>query len=441
MFVYREDELNILQEEYSKPTSNLICIIGRKNIGKTTLLRHYLSGKNHIYFSSIETIPKLLFTSFLKQISIFFNKKFNKSATSLLDILNLIAEQKIEDKLVIAIDDFQTLQKVDKNALKDLNHFCTNKLSSVNIQLIVSGSIYHSDRDALKLYKKSSKILSLESYKFSIIKQLLPNISKRDEMYVYASFGSSPCYLKYYNPNKDFLMNIKEQILSVDSPLFYEGMNILKSDLSDVSTYASIMYAIAHGNSKIGDIAKFLDVKSSYLTRYLQKLIEIRLISKYVPVTDDIAKSKFGRYKIEDKFLKFWFCYVYPNYSYLQKDNIYPVVSFIRKDFSKRLVYSAYRDYISELINEKPEKFLDFQPKKFGSWWNNKDMQIDIVAYDNKTITFIDCKWHKRESAFISYAHLKEKAENFDTSLKRKYVVFAKSSMPLKTSPIIPKTT
>jgi len=357
----------------------------------------------------------------------FFNVDCLEYANTLEEILIFIDDQKIIKKLIIVIDDFQNLLKIDKNALHIISTFWNRNLSKKNIQLIVSSSIYSSDQTDLKIYEKASEVLFLKSLDISIIKEVIPEVSKTDVMYIYASFGTNLNYLKNYDVKKDFILNVKDTFLISNSWIFEEGLNVIRQDLSDVLTYASILHAIAMGNNKIGDIASFLGFKSTYLTRYIQKLVDMMVIYKEVPINDDKSKSKFGRYFIEDNFLKFWFCYIYPNISILRRNDLYSVISHIRKDFSKRLVTDAYKKYVFDLIANEPEKFFGYTPVKIGSWWNNKDCEIDIVGFDNKEITFIDCRWRKKESIEYSYKSLRKKSNNITTPLLKKYVIFAKN--------------
>lgn len=64
-------------------------------------------------------------------------------------------------------------------------------------------------------------------------------------------------------------------------------------------------------------------------------------------------------------------------------------------NFNDRFVSFAFEDYIVEDILQKPQKYLDFIPKKVGRWWNNKE-EIDIVAFDDENRAFIECKWQNR---------------------------------------------
>ena len=427
MFLKRENELDILEENFKKSTSDILFIFGRKKVGKTALVSEYIEGKSAIYISSIEMIPNLYFKNLHKYLMNFFDVKSTEQIDSFEGILKFINAQNILKKTVIVFDDFHNLIKIDKNALYTISTFWQKELKNKNIQLIITSSIYSSALKDIKIYEKASGVIFLKSLDIGIIKEVIPEAAKTDIMYIYASFGTNPNYLKNYDIKKDFILNAKDTFLMPDSWLFDEGMNIIKQDLNDILTYSSILHAISMGNNKIGEIASFIGLKSTYLTRYIQRLVDMMIICKIVPINDDKSKSKFGRYFIEDNFLKFWFCYVYPNISTLRKNDIYPVISHIRRDFSKRLVTDAYKNYVYDLVSSDPEKFFGYLPIKMGSWWNNKDSEIDIVGFDDAEITFVDCRWRKKDSIEYSYKQLQKKSENIKTPLVKKYVIFAKN--------------
>ena len=102
------------------------------------------------------------------------------------------------------------------------------------------------------------------------------------------------------------------------------------------------------------------------------------------------------------------YCYVDPNYSDLKKGNDYPIINLIRRDFSSRIVQHAYKDHILEMIQSNQVKYIGFEPLKIGSWWNNTNDELDIIAYNKTKIAYVACKWKKRESN--SFTYLKPKA-------------------------------
>lgn len=426
MFFERENELNTLNLYHEQPNSSLIFLFGRKGIGKTTLINNFTLKKNVLQISCVELMEKIFFNNMSKMLNNFFSKKNNIKINSFEEFLFFLSEQEIKNKLVIIIEDFHKLQKIQKDSLELLNDAWSKNLKLKNIKLIITSSIFESSPYSQLVYSKATHNMFINDLSVDIVKTILPNINKNELMYAFTAFGTNVNLLKLYDVKKDFLLNVKETFLTKQSPYLNYGTNILKEELSDIVTYSSILYSISMGNNKIGDIASFLNVKSSYLTRYIQKLVDLMIIHKSVPVNDDINKSKFGRYLINDNFLKFWFCYIYPYISFIEKDDFYSIISFIRKDFSKRLVNDAYIKYVLNLIRRNPLKYLDYEPSHIGGWWNNKDNEIDIVSYDSKDITFIDCQWRKKDSLDDSYKFLKKKASFFDTTLSSKFILFAK---------------
>lgn len=427
MFLHREKELEILEKDFSIPNSSFNFVFGRRQIGKTIFINHYICNKKAFYISFLEMINSITFQNIHKNLENLLDKKIDKF-DDFETFLKILAKQKFDEKLIIVFDDFQNLLKVEKDALNIFYKTWNKELSLANIQIVFLTSICSSDKDDEYIYKKSSNIIKLSNLPYSSIKEFIPEVEAGDIIHIYSALGTNPEYLKLYNPKKDFLLNIKENYLSYEGLFFREGIDFLKKDLNEISTYSSILYAIALGNNKIGDIANFLNLKSTYLTRYMQKLIDIMIIKKHVPLNENIKKSKFGRYEIEDNFIKFWFCYIYPNYSTLQKNDVYSVISYIRNDFTKRIERNAYKTYILNLVKKDPYKFLGFTPTNIGSWWNNKDTQIDIIAYDSKNIIFIDTKWRDSQKLEQSYAILREKASEFKTTLNKKFIIFSKTT-------------
>jgi len=50
LFIDRAEELEFLQERYSKKGFDFIVMYGRRRIGKTELLKNFVKDKPHVYF-------------------------------------------------------------------------------------------------------------------------------------------------------------------------------------------------------------------------------------------------------------------------------------------------------------------------------------------------------------------------------------------------------
>lgn len=427
MFLQREKELERLEKTYASANSSLNFIFGPKNSGKTSLCLEYKKNKTFIYLSNYEMIPSLFFTNMANTLSQYFHQTntVGKAFTSFKEILFFLEKQIIQDKMVLIFDDFQHILKVDKEALDALLLFWKRGLKNKNIQLILCSSLLVEKEEELE---KIANVMHLGYLDFICIKEFFPEMNRLDQLYVYSLLGTMPSNLKFYNPKIDFTENIFNLFLSSNAYLFDYGIRILKSEISDIGTYSSILHSIANGNKKIGDIAASLELKSTHLTRYLQKLMEMMIIKKNVPIGEDKKTSKFGRYEIIDSALHFWFKYIYPNLTALQQNDVKDVSCQIEDEFISKTVFLSYKKCIKEFIHKKQENIFGYLPNAIGSWWDNQNHAIDLIAHDKKTITFVQILWEDKDVATIEYGKLKNSSEKFYTPLEKKYIIVTKNT-------------
>lgn len=428
MLLNRNEQLKQLQDNFEALTSKIHFIFGRKYIGKTALVTSFLKNKESIFISLNDMSSNLLFSSMADEIIRHFSIfNSNQNFSTFEDVLTLLEKQNIQNRLIVVIEDFQNILKVDKTALDILLYSWKKRLSKKNIYLIVTSSVLFKG-NYLDNIKKYSTITFLNNLRFNTINNIVKNLSKLDQLCLYTLLGTSPKYLKYYNKNMNLAENIYAIFLSSNSYLSNLGIDILKAEIQDIGTYCSILYAISLGKTKIGDIATFLNVKSTYLTRYIQKLLDMMIIVKQTPINSDEKSSKFGRYLIQDNALNFWFYYIYPNKASIQKEDLTVITKKIQEDFMNKTVQESYKRYIKEYINNYKRETFGYEPINIGSWWDNNGNVIDIVAYDKKTITFVLVLWQDDDMAKISYGRLKVISEKVETTLQKKYIIVSKNS-------------
>lgn len=424
MLLKRELELKILQEDFIKPVSSFLFIFGRKQVGKTTFLQDYTKDKSTLFLSCIEVLPHLLFESFQKQIT----QKYEQATTSIEtfgDFLLWLTHLSFTKKTVIVFDDFHTLCKIQKACLEEFYKQWNNHLKQKNIQIIFSSSIDSHTKEEAIVYQNASKRIVLEAFGYEAIKTILPEISKEDQLKLFALFGTHFNAIKHYNTSKNFEQNVSDILRQHQHAIVQQGWYLLKSELAETATYASILYAIAKGNNKIGEIAQTLGVKSSYLTRYLQKLNEMMLIKKRVPMNEDFAYSKFGRYTIEDNFLRFWFKCVYVNLALYEQNSMSKFVDTVLQTLYTELLPQTFQTHMYEMIVRNFETFFGYQPIQVGSWWNNKDQPIDVVAFNDSVVTFIQLQYQASSNSKQIYEELKQKSEAFQTVLNKQFALFS----------------
>jgi hypothetical protein len=420
-------DLQNLNHSYHENSSSLHIIYGANKSGKTTFLKDFVVKKDYIYLSCTNTNKHIQISNFAKIISSKFKQKYIQSYFNKFeDILILLDKQTLKDKMVVIFDDFHNLLKVNKEELNILLNYWDKKLKHKNIQIVLTSAIIFDKSKYKKLISYKENIFFLEEVSFLNIKKK-KNLSILDKLHIYSFFGSSDYLINYYNTKEEFIKNVYKIALVPSSPFFNYGFDYLKENISDISTYNAILYAIAKENNKISQIASFINLPASYLSRYIQKLIDLMIISRILPINDNFKNSKNGRYFLNDHFLKFWYCYIFENLSFLQMKKHTSVIKQIDSTYIKNILEPAYKKYILNLIKQNPIKYIGYNPNKLAPWWDNNN-SIDLVAYDEHNITFINIFWENVEVVKNSYKDLQENANNYKTSLKRNYIIISKNS-------------
>jgi len=425
-------EINIknlqdLNHSYHNKFSSLHFIYGSSKSGKTTFIKNFVIKKDYLYLACSNTSKHIQISTFAKIISNKFKQKYISSYfNEFSDILNLLNKQVFKNKFLIIFDDFHNLLKIDKKELDKFLLFWETTLKNKNIQVIITSAIKFDNKKykKLSLFDKSS--FTLEDIPFENIKKK-KIVSNIDKLHMYSFFGSSDNLLNYYNPKEEFIKNVYKISLIPSSPFFSYGFDYLKINISDISTYNSILYAIAKNNHKISQISSFINIQAAHLSRYIQKLIDLMIISRQLPVNDNFKNSKNGRYYINDNYLKFWYCYIFENISFLQMKKHTSVIKQIDKTYIKNILEPTYKKYILNLIKEDTKKYLGYSALKIAPWWDN-NTSIDLVAYDEDNITFIDITWENFEVAKTMYLKLQENAKMYKTNLKKHYIIISKNS-------------
>ncbi|MBE9551104.1 MAG: ATP-binding protein [Proteobacteria bacterium] len=443
MFVNREEELGILTDLYHKNKSVLFILYGRRRTGKTTLLKKFIEDKDKsVYFLADTQLEQENMRRFRSMTA----DGLGDSAISDLSlswegIFRYIASfaKGRKKKTIIIIDEFQYLVKSNTAVPSIFQRLWDEILNGAPVMLILCGSLmgmmykttlsYQSP-----LYGRRSGELLMKPMDFSGFRQFFETENFENLLKIYSFTGGVPRYIEDVDERLSLEENIRTNILIKGSPFQNEPKFILAEEIDAPNTYFSILSAIAHGEHKVGNIAKRLEIKVQGLNRYLERLRELDLVGRDVPVTEkNPAKSKKGLYRIKDNFFRFWFRFIFPNMSHIEFANYEVVLQSIREGLDQFCSF-VYEDVALEIVQDhiKTGRIKgDFN--SFGRWWS-KDVEIDLVAIspDWRHILVGECKWTNQPVSYEVLNKLKSKALLLKNVLKNKdvrvtYAMFSKS--------------
>jgi len=275
LFINREKELQILENEYKSTSFSFSVLYGRRRVGKTTLLKKYMQDKDAIYFLvTLESKPVIL-KKFQTLIAEFFNDDFLKNVviSDISKLFEYIVSKNYDKKLIIVIDEFQYLSKIDSSMLSQFQYIVDEILKAKNIHLILCGSIISMMYEQTlsynsPLYGRRTSAIKLEALRFEYIDKFFTNKTKTELIELYSVLYGVPKYLEMFCDTQDIFKSIETNILSSSAYLYDEPRYILQNEVNESITYFSILEVIASGEHKIGHIASKLGKNVQNITSF-----------------------------------------------------------------------------------------------------------------------------------------------------------------------------
>lgn len=377
-FVDREQEMEDLQNEYERDGSALVILYGRRRVGKTTLISEFIKDKNALFFLASEETEAQNRNAFREKVADFINSDLLRNA----DVRNwdalfqAIIDTPFESKPIIVLDEFQYLGKANSAFPSIFQRIWEERLKDRSIMVILCGSLIsmmtaQTLAYGSPLYGRRTAQILLKQIPFTYYHEFFPDKSRRDLIDMYAVTGGVPKYIELFSESGDIYDAIQKSILNRSGFLYDEPHFLLQQEVTEVGSYFSILRAIAAGNYKLSAIASVLETKATSLTKYLKTLIDLDILEREVPVTEENPqKSKKGLYKIKDNYLRFWFRFVHPNMSFIESGHSSIAMDRIRKSLVKNHIAFVYEDVCRERMWEmNAAGTWPFYFTKVGRYW------------------------------------------------------------------------
>lgn len=238
------------------------------------------------------------------------------------------------------------------------------------------------------LYGRRTAQMKIEPFSFKESCLFLDGFSSEEQALLYGMVGGTPQYLQQIDKNLSVEENLKCTFLNTSSSLFEEPENLLKQEIREASTYNAILFAITSGASKLSEIANKVGEPNSTCSNYLTNLIRLGLVKKEIPYGQKESGKK-SLYSIQDPLSRFWFRFVAPNRSLIEKG-------------AKEIVFKRIKPHLSEFMGAvfeeickqylwnkmlKGESPIEFS--ELSRWWgtdNKRKIQaeVDIVGAESR---------------------------------------------------------
>ena len=436
MFIGRDKELSVLDKLYKSDKFEFVVIYGRRRIGKTALINHFIDGKKSIYFMGIESNEKQNLENLSKSI-MECSKGFQidtcfASYQAALEYVFKIAEK---ERVILTIDEYPYVARGSKSLASTLQFLIDKYKDTSKLMLILCGSSMSYMEDHVLAYKaplygRRTAQMKIMPFDFEESCKYFKKLSDEDKALMYGIAGGTPQYLLQMNDNLSVEDNIKNTFLNPMSFLYEEPVNLLKQEVREPAIYTAIITAIATGHSRMSEISTKVGENTNVCSRYLKNLINLGIIKRETPYGEKDSKKSI--YSIEDNMFNFWYRFVVDNNSIIVRgatDLVYKKIEKQLSDYMGRVFEDICTQYLWKqlLAGNSPIEFVSL-----GRWWGNDSVnkcqtEIDIMGeQDNKTALFAECKWRNENVDLDALEKLVDRSTLFCYS-KVHYYLFSKT--------------
>jgi len=403
MFINRQRELAALGRSRASERAELFVLYGRRRVGKTELLRAAFAGKRAIFYVADLGTEAGALAEFTRQVSQFVYGRADAISPfgSWEAAFSFLAPLAADERLIVVLDEFTYLVAGAPSLPSVLQRLWDAQLRHTRMMLVLCGSyVGMMERHVLgyraPLYGRRTGQWQVQPLEFRDARHFLQAFGLVDQVRAYAVLGGVPAYLLQFDDRQPLEVNIAERILTPGTVLFDEPRFLLLEELRDPGRYFAILEAIATGRTRLNEIAQAVGVAPASLSFYLGTLRDLGLVERAVPATErQPDRSKQGLHRLLDPFLRFWFRYVYPNRSLLERGEMPQVRRQVMDQldqFTGPVFEAICREHVWHMARAGG---LGFLPRTVGSWWDRQE-EIDVVALADDAVLFGECKWTQR---------------------------------------------
>jgi AAA+ ATPase superfamily predicted ATPase len=412
-FYNRESELAQLKqiEDMSHQSAQMTFVVGRRRIGKTSLLLEAHKNSPYLYFFIAKKNEALLCQEFVEEIKQKLQIPLFGEYKSFKVVFGMLLDIAKTRQFTLIIDEFQEFNNLNASIFSDMQNLWDANKREAKINLLLCGSVYSLmtrifENAKEPLFGRANHKIHVKSFDVGTLKEILtdfhPEHTGEDLLAFYLITGGVAKYVELLISQKAFTKaDMLAQVLRENSLFLEEGKNVLIEEFGkEYGNYFSILSLIAAGRTSRVEIESIMEIHTGGFLERLEN--SFGLIQKVRPI---FAKptSRIVKYAIADNFLSFWFRFIYKYRSAIEAGNIEYIAQIVDRDYD---IYSGKileKYFIEKLKREKKYNII-------GTYWEkNNENEIDIVAVNDMEKKVLFCEV-KRKASNIELGKLKAKS-------------------------------
>ena len=444
MFTGRIAQLATLNSFAEDDDLSLFVLYGRQGMGKTTLLRHFLEDRKHIFFTAYPTTG----TGELKLLAAAVGVEW-KDGLTLENILDHVTAMAEAEPLWLVMDHYPNFVKAEDHFAQVLHDYVKVQWAGLPIKVVFCGDAYIL-MDKQVLSKKSVwKDIPMDSMELGALgfyeaQEFMPSASAEEQAFIYGITGGIPyhlervaAYIEAHHGEEDALYRMTEMVyLAAEDDATLLPEKTIQTELRELSYYNCMLETLASGKNRVNAISEVVGKPKDVVVPYMNTLMSIGVVQKENPVTEPTNRKK-TRYSIVNTHDLFWYRFVVPNmdcYFSGAKEELWKrITGGDLPEYMDRVFINMCREYLER---KAAKEELPFSIEAIGNWWENDEENkssegFDLVALGKvegkSNIAFARCYYNDEPIGIATLKELIDLTKHVKDKNNAFYLIFSRS--------------
>jgi AAA+ ATPase superfamily predicted ATPase len=421
VFVNRVTELEALSRWWDGPPGEHMALVwGRRRVGKTALLGAFAQGRRTVFHTGAgrPARDELRVLSRAAESVCGPQGERDLSRRPFVDwddALEGLAVCAGDEPLLLVLDEFPELLGAAPELPGVLRAFSDHARERTRLRILLCGSAVRTmqaiQEERAPLYGRIDLALPLHPFAPHEASAMLGKLPAPTRALVWGILGGIPLYLTWWDERHTVRENLARLVCRPGGRLLDEGRLVLATEGDTGGLGTLVLRAIAAGRTKHGEIEQAVRAEPA---RTLERLIELRLLERVVPVTEAGSRTRRRSYRIADNFLAFWLSIVEPYRAEIERglgpSILSPLMARLDDHMGPRFE-EAFRAHLRRLAADGA---LAPDVVRIGPFWSERPpVEIDAVALAGRgeeAVLLGEAKWARSADAARTVRELQRKA-------------------------------
>jgi AAA+ ATPase superfamily predicted ATPase len=397
-FLDRQDEQRRLRRFLTGEDARLAVLYGRRRCGKSALLQR-VCGPGDVYALADEREAPAQRHALAAEIGRVV-PGFDLPRYESWDVLLTALASRVE-RLNVVLDEFPYLAAAAPELPSVLQRHL-DRPGAGRVRFVLCGSSQRMmqglalDRSA-PLYGRAQEILHLAPLEPGWIVEAL-GVAGADAVEAWSVWGGVPRYWDLASRYPSRTEAVADLVLHRHGVLHDEPRGLLLDELRSATQASTILALVGAGAHRMSELAGRMAKPAGALTRPLSQLLELGYVRKEVPFGEDPRNSKRTLYRLGDPFLAFWFRFVEPARTLLERGLVELVQARVEGEFPHHCAL-AWEHLARDSVPRLRVGGVDWGAA--SRWWGTGTagpMEFDLVAEsaDGRSVLLGEVKWASR---------------------------------------------